>query len=82
MINTLTMQISGPHNNNDDGNDNIQKQQSKSALTKPQEHHTTVEAFDKKAFHRWLHQIKLASKTEGNGTLLELDATSHFVQGA
>jgi hypothetical protein len=39
-----------PLNDNDNNDHNIQKQQSKSALTKLQEHHTTVKAFDKKDF--------------------------------
>jgi hypothetical protein len=70
------------NDDDDDDDDNIQKEQSESALTTPQEHHTTVEAFDKNAFHRWLHQwcnIKLASKTEGMGMVLDSGATSHFV---
>jgi hypothetical protein len=69
--------------NNNDDDDNIQKEQSKFALTTPQEHHTTVEAFDKNAFCRWLHQrcnIKLASKTEEMGMVLDSGATSHFVR--
>jgi hypothetical protein len=71
------------NNNNDNNNNNIQKEQSKSALTTPQEHRTTVEAFDKNAFCRWLNQwcnIELASKTEGMGMVLDSGATSHFVQ--
>jgi hypothetical protein len=69
--------------NDDNVNDNIQKEQSESALTTPQEHRTTVEAFDKNAFCRWLHQrcnIELASKTEGMGMVLDSGTTSHFVQ--
>ncbi len=70
-------------NDKDNDDNNIQKEQSKSALTTPQEHRTTVEAFDKNAFRRWLHQlcnIKLASKTEGWGMVLDSGATSHFVR--
>jgi hypothetical protein len=74
-----------PFTDDDDDidNDNIQKEQSESALTTPQEHRTTVEAFDKNAFRRWLHQwcnVKLASKTVRMGMVLDSGTTSHFVQ--
>jgi hypothetical protein len=79
------------YDDDDDNDENIQsypnKQQMEhgSALTKPPQHHTTVEANFKHTFHRWLQQrccIKLVPKTKTKGMVLDSGATSHFVRGA
>jgi hypothetical protein len=73
---------------NDKNNQSYPKKQQTehgSALTKPPQHHTTVEANFKHTFRRWLQQqcgIRLVLKTKTKGMELDLGATSHFVRGA
>jgi hypothetical protein len=79
------------YDDDDDNNEDIQsypnEQQTEhsSALTKPPQHHTTVEANFKHTFRRWLQQrcgMKLVPKAKTKGMVLDSGATSHFVQGA